>query len=270
LRAFPAEVISREEKKLSDGSSDPVRTSAMAGDEQSLEVLPKLWQLLRNLVTAGYEELRHIRLRRLGAGDFPWIERAAANTIVGGSLTIALDRVFDLGMDALIPGAIATVLGLVWLVLRREPVMRESGATSVAGEIALWDPWLDESHGAEEPESLLELDRESGDVYAYVRPRVYSSESSEALPLEAVIGPVLAANDRGAVRVSGPDGSGKTVALNHLAGSVPPNMRVTFLHCPDPLALGAASSEGIVVFVSNQPGPKLLADLKLAPWGRDE
>jgi uncharacterized protein YjbI with pentapeptide repeats len=245
----------------------------MAGAEQRLEVLPKLWQLLRNLVTRGYEELRHIRLRRLGAGDFPWIERSAANTIVGGLLTIALDRVFHLGMDALIPGAIATVSGVVWLALRREPVMRESGASSVAREIALWDPWLDESNVSEEsqtPESLLELDREDGDVQAHVRPRVYSSESGEALPLEAVIGPILAANDYGAVRVSGPDGSGKTVALNHLAVRVPPYMRVTFLDCPDPLAVAAAASEGLVVFASNQPSPKVLADLKLAPWGRDE
>ena len=206
-------------------------------------------------------------------GTFLGSSALAPNTIVGGLLTIALDRVFHLGMDALIPGAIATVLGVVWLALRRESVMRESGASSVAGEIALWDPWLDESHGSEDsqtPESLLERDRENGDVQAHVRPRVYSSESGEALPLEAVIGPILAANDRGAVRVSGPDGSGKTVALNHLAGLVPPYMRVTFLDRPDPLAVAASSSEGLVVFASNQPSPKVLADLKLAPWGRDE
>ena len=103
-----------------------------------------------------------------------------------------------------------------------------------------------------------------------VRPRVYSPESGESSPLEDEIGPILASHDRGAIRVSGPAGVGKSTALIHLARVVPPHFEVSFLDEPDPLTLAEAATRGRVVFASSHGSPKLLADLKLAPWGRDE
>jgi uncharacterized protein YjbI with pentapeptide repeats len=90
------------------------------------------------------------------------------------------------------------------------------------------------------------------------------------LPLEDEIGPILASHDCGAVHVSGPDGSGKTTALTHLARLVPPHLQVSFLDGAHPLALTEASARGRVVFASTHGAPKLLADLRLAPWGEDE
>ena len=162
-----------------------------------------------------------MHLQRTKAGGFPWIEHSAANTIVG-VFACALGRALHLGLSGLLPGCIAGGLGLTWLVLGRDSEMRESAASPGAGEIDLWDAWLGESHSPEAgtsrtPWTLLELDGGIGDVPPRVRPRVYSSESGESLPLSDLIGSISATHDRGAFRVSGPDGSGKTMALNHLA-----------------------------------------------------
>jgi uncharacterized protein YjbI with pentapeptide repeats len=165
-------------------------------------------------------------------------------------------------MGGLILAAIAGVLGGSWLPRRRAVGMRGG-----AGGIGLWDPWLD----AGDDDGMGELDGPDHlDEPARVRPRVYSPEGGDPLPLEDVIAPILGTHERGAVRVSGPDGSGKSTALGHLARLMPRHLQVTCLDGPDPLALAEASSRGLVVFASPHPGPKPLAEMTLAPWGRDE
>ena len=80
----------------------------------------------------------------------------------------------------------------------------------------------------------------------------------------------LAAHDRGAVRITGPDGSGKSSALAYLADILPPHLRVTLLDGPDPLTLAEASSRGLVVFASGDPGTRPLGeepDQFVAPHG---
>jgi uncharacterized protein YjbI with pentapeptide repeats len=196
------------------------------------------------------------------------MEHSAAATAIVGALVAS----YRLGIGGLILGAIAGALGGTWLALSWAS-SRAPGPTT--GTSDLWDSWLDETHHGEiedpqPPDDVVEPDGEIVSGRARVRPRVYSPESGESLPLEDEIGPILATHDRGAVRVSGPDGSGKSTALIHLASLLPPHLQVSILDKPDPMALADASARGLVVFASNHPGPKLLAELKLAPWGEDE
>ncbi len=212
---------------------------------------------------------------RWKVGADPWVERTAAMAIALACLGSGLGWVFHLGTGGLILGAIAGALAGAWLALGWVAVMFVSAASPTTGEVDLWDPWLDESQipedeGSQPPEILVESEDVTDDAPARVRPRVETSEGGESLPLADEIGPILAAHERGAVRVSGPDGSGKSSALNYLARVVPPHLGVSFLDEPDPLALAEASARGLVVFASNHPSPKLLAEMKLAPWGRDE
>ena len=206
---------------------------------------------------------------------FPWMEHsAAAVAIVGALVAYGLGRSHELGMGGLILGAIAGALGGTWLALVWASGVSGRVPSPDAVEQDLWDPWLDETRPGE-VEVLLpmvavaESDGGVDPGPARVRPRVYSTESGESLPLQDEIGPILAAHERGAIRVSGPDGSGKSTALTHLARLMPPHLQVRFLDGPDPLALAEASARGRVVF-SNSPASNLLADLTLAPWGDDE
>ncbi len=108
---------------------------------------------------------------------------------------------------------------------------------------------------------------------ARVRPRVLSPETGEALPLTDFVGPILAGGGSGVIRIQGPPGSGKTTALDHLAGVVPPHLSVSFLDEPHrPSDIVEALSRGWVVYTSRDASfPTALAtNLKLAPWGEDE
>ena len=107
---------------------------------------------------------------------------------------------------------------------------------------------------------------------ARVRPRVLSPETGESLPLTDVAGPILTGRDSGAIRLLGRHGSGKTTALNHLAGLVPPHLNVSFLDEPSPHAIANALSRGWVVFTSRLTSfPTVpVSSLKLAPWAQDE
>ncbi len=111
---------------------------------------------------------------------------------------------------------------------------------------------------------------------ARVRPRVLSPSTGESLPLDDTIGPILQGGDFGLIRVVGGPGSGKTTAVNHLAGLVPPHLKVSFLDEPDPSEIKEASSRGWVVYTSknmlkNEFSPSVSAAiLQLAPWSEDE
>ncbi len=75
----------------------------------------------------------------------------------------------------------------------------------------------------------------------------------------------------GAIRISGPPGSGKTTALRHLAAVLPPGPGVVVLDDPDATLLADRSAHGLVVYASNDSPPrKHLATYRLAPWGDDD
>ena len=247
----------------------------MAGPGRGPVTLPTLWRPFRRFMALPLDGLRRIHSRRRDAEVFPWMEHSAAVTaIVGALVAYGLGLAYHLGVSGLIVGAIAGALGGTWLALAWAPGAPGRAPSPASGEPDLWDPWLDETRigeieGPQPPEAVVEPEGGIVPGRARVRPRVYSPESGESVPLEDEIGPILATHDRGAVRVSGPDGSGKSTALTHLARLMPPHLQVTFLDGPDPPALAEASARGLVVF-SDSSAPKLLSDLKLAPWGEDE
>ena len=200
---------------------------------------------------------------------------AVATAIIGVVVACYLGWASHLGIGGLVLVSIAGAFAGIWLALgwaSKPPDYESSPAT---GKDILWDPWIDETQEAETEGLVLEDVVESeGGIFlgrARVRPRVYSAEGGESLPLEDEIGPILAAHERGSIRISGPDGSGKSTALAHLARLMPPHLQVCFLDQPDPLRVSEASTMGLVVFASSRGiNPKPIADLTLAPWSEDE
>src|SRR5262249_37758184 len=146
---------------------------------------------------------------------------------------------------------------------------------TTSGSEDLWDASLD-AEVLRQPVPTVEVS--VGDTNAVVvperavvRPRVVSDESGESLPLEDEIRPIVEAGHRGAIRVSGPLGSGKTTTLRHLAAVLPAELGVIFLDDPDATRLAVRSSGGLVVYTSNASTyPKQLGVYRLAPWGNDE
>ncbi len=238
---------------------------------------------------------------------FPWIEYAIVEGAFLGVLAAfglaqtfqveSKDLLFAAAVGALAGASIGICLSLFWAVpASADPVPPRD----------LWDPWIDAQFQREredlEPTSpaldaalspaselghwrapvrppaeasdLAELcaASELGHWRAPVRPRVLSPETGEFLPLTDYVAPLLAAEESGAIRLLGPPGSGKSTALGHLAGVVPPHMSVSFLDNAHIHSLDAALSGGWVVFTSDGPSiPKNFAtDLHLAPWGNDE
>ncbi len=238
----------------------------MANREEWFEPLSRLCGHLFTLVARWLKELRRTVFERTEARGFPWIEHSAANVIVGGWLVCVVGRAFPLGVSGFMPAVFAGVLGVAWLALGRNSGIRELVASPDLGEIDLWDIWFDEDHGRQEEEEEERISE------SFVRPRVRPPGGGESLPLAETIGPVLASQERGAIRISGPDGSGKTAALNYLARLIPAHMMVTYLERPDPIVLAQASHQGLVVFEfeSSDAWPNLIGELTLAPWGRDE
>ena len=202
------------------------------------------------------------------------------------------------------PVAIVTVRGnrpetrgTVWrrlrkLIARRSENFRRlltrgedpaSSSTQPTAPGSLWDPWLDarapQREDVPEPTSSVEgaAGESAGEIGrrgARVRPRVLSSETGASLPLADMIGPILAGGESGVIRLVGLPGSGKTTALEYLAGVVPPHLNVSFLDDPHRSAIEEAASRGWVVSTSNNASHSVPSDratnLRLAPWGEDE
>src|SRR5947209_7557211 len=115
-------------------------------------------------------------------------------------------------------------------------------------------------------------------VPAPVVPRVRAAGAgpdAAALPLHARVGPMLgAAGVRGVVAVTGPPGSGKTVALEHLASVLLADSRLHRVHLVDggPFEWAeAVGRAGLVVYACDAvPRSPLLAAFEMAPWSRDD
>jgi uncharacterized protein YjbI with pentapeptide repeats len=167
-------------------------------------------------------------------------------------------------------GALEGVLIATFVALRRAGGRLRSPAPD------LWDHWLDDQNG--EPEGLSDADGgideaepSLGRARARVRPRVVTREGGDALPLEDEIWPLVQSGECGAVRITGPEGSGKTTALRHLANHFPPRAPVLLLDGPEPGAVAEGAREGLVIYAGGDGScPKHLATYRLAPWGTDE
>ena len=267
----------------------------MANPTGSPGAFPTRWRQFHSFLARPWIALREEYSRRRNAEVFPWMEHTAAVVAAIGALVgLYVGRTHSLGTIGLAIGAIAGAIGGVLLALRWAGCTPGATQSPVPVTSELWDPWLDDTHNRQlgappETEAAADFDGAPLCERARVRPRVYSIVSGESLPIEDVIGSILTADECGAIRISGPDGSGKSTALVHLARLVPPYLEVSFFDGPDPQTLREASIRGRVVFATEHtntspldeseiqavfgwiPGaPKLLADLRLVPWGDDE
>jgi uncharacterized protein YjbI with pentapeptide repeats len=108
---------------------------------------------------------------------------------------------------------------------------------------------------------------------APVKPRVLSP-SGETLPLEDEVRALMEAREHGVIHITGPAGTGKTTALQHLAAVLLPHSAIfrgaLFLD-EDPPSRVSDSCGTCIVYASRERWPgKLLAAFEMAPWGEDE
>jgi uncharacterized protein YjbI with pentapeptide repeats/energy-coupling factor transporter ATP-binding protein EcfA2 len=212
---------------------------------------------------------------------FPWMRRAiVAGAVIGAVVAVKLGRLTQRGLPGVIVcallGAIVGILVGVCVAFCRAVEVPANPQPSPD----LWDAWLDSpaSPNDEEPAPTSHFEGagddsagETGHWRARVRPRVLSSETGESLPLTDVIGPILQGSGSGLIRLVGRSGAGKTTALKHLSGLLPPHLDVSLLDEPRPSEIVAAP-RGWVVFTSDSARRRDALDhlFVLAPWGEDE
>ncbi len=106
---------------------------------------------------------------------------------------------------------------------------------------------------------------------APVVPRVLSPDGQAAVPLEGQIRSLLNAGGRGVVNVCGPPGSGKSVALQHLAAVLPADAPVSLVDNEeaDP---GTFTFDRLTLYTSEKSlaPPYVLARFEMAPWRLDD
>jgi uncharacterized protein YjbI with pentapeptide repeats len=251
-----------------------------------------LWRRFRRLVARGSEHRGRLVFpgshsdawSSIGDQDtevFPWMEHAiVVGTALGAVVAFGLGRACHLELSGMVLsgalGAVAGAMGGICVALLWAVEMPSNSA--LPGD--LYDPWLDgresvrEDVGAEPPivEDAAEPAEEINYWRARVRPRVLSSVTGESLPLAEMVGPILEGREFGAIRLIGGPGSGKTTALDHLAGLVPEHLGVSFLDEPLPTGLRELSLRGWVVYTARNEARASAetVNLRLAGWGEDE
>src|SRR5262245_60280983 len=196
----------------------------MSGPNRSPETLPALWRRLLTCVACGAQRfLRLLNSRRSGsealtlndeAEVFPWMEHAVAvGAVLGTALAYAFSVAVQLGITGrIVIGLLGTITGFVTglcLALTWANEGPSHSSNAAACPLDRWAPWLDDntSHHVEsdappieEVEFLAATDdaEVTEDIVperAPVRPRVFSPESGESLPLEHEIGSLLTGNE---------------------------------------------------------------------------
>ena len=256
----------------------------MAGPAPKLATVWREWRRFRGAVEAMVAG-RWAPGRVAPAEVFPWLEQALiAGVFLGVAVAVWTGRANrpDLAvmaarglLGAIVGGLLGTCAAWTWAVeARGRPVGPPERVRP------LWDRWLD--GGAPEPEEETEPPPAAAVLVepgppgvvperARVRPRFVSADSGESLPLEDEVGPLLAGGERGAVRIVGEAGAGKSTALRHLARLVPPGAAVRVLDDPDPKEVAAAAARGLVLYsAADASYPKHRATYRLASWGEDE
>jgi uncharacterized protein YjbI with pentapeptide repeats len=106
---------------------------------------------------------------------------------------------------------------------------------------------------------------------APVRPRVFLTQTGDSLPLDEVLPDLFAGPGQGRVRLTGPAGSGKTTALEHLA-HVLAGHGILLIDEPRPDDLMGLPPVSWVVFTSPlaEDGCRATHTYPLAPWREDE
>jgi uncharacterized protein YjbI with pentapeptide repeats len=197
------------------------------------------------------------------------------------------------GVHVFLSGAAGGILGFFIGMGRAawragEPV-HDQHAVPVPAE--LWDPWLDagrdvvrapQPHDVAEDADPAETDQlgPAGTrlaVRAAVRPRVISPETGDGILLEDELGILLQAGNCPLVAIVGSPGSGKTMALSHLAAVLPPwalaRVRLvdhqSTLDAERAAAVLAESQTMAVVAVHHCRSPAART-YQLAPWGQDD
>jgi uncharacterized protein YjbI with pentapeptide repeats len=154
----------------------------------------------------------------------------------------------------------------------------------------LWDPWLDSGDDVEdvqpasdevdspqaEPRTKVEKINALLAKRAYVRPRVLSLETSEAIRLEDEIGRLIQEGRYDRIGLVGGPGSGKTTALQHLAAVLPPwaLARVRFMDspqgCANTVALGNGDAQFVISAGSQLPADPRRQSYHLTCWNQDD
>lgn len=106
-------------------------------------------------------------------------------------------------------------------------------------------------------------------AFATVRPRVTRRGWSESRPADEVVAEIADELDGGLIEISGPSGSGKSMAVAHLAAALGANERLSFLD--EPTAAELDVKQGLIVVADLPAGiERYGVELKLAPWGPDD
>ncbi len=196
------------------------------------------------------------------------------------------------GEHAILSGAAGGILGLFMgmgrAAWRAGAPVHDRQAPPAPAE--LWDPWLDAGHdlgGTPQPHSAVEdADREETDrlepvgsnfaARAAVRPRVISPETGDGILLEDELGLLLQAGNCPLASIVGPPGSGKTMALRHLAAVLPPwalaRVRLVDQSTFDAAtaAFAPADSQTMAVVAGHRCLLPAARTYQLAPWGQDD
>ena len=110
-------------------------------------------------------------------------------------------------------------------------------------------------------------------LLATVTPRVLSPECGYALDAADLVADVLEQHERGAVRIEGPPGSGKTTTLQHLAAVLPPGWNLRFVDNSEVRDVWSAAGQQRVVYTTEHTDFRTerdVASFVLAPWTEDE
>lgn len=219
-----------------------------------------------------------------GSADvFPWAAYlATVGTLLGAAIAGGIEAsrgggvVVAMALGALAGGGFGLMIGLILaraersegIETRNAPPVEPTPDATAAAAADLYDPWLDVVAGlAKGPAEAIVIA-----ARAVVRPRVLSAGGTASTPLVDEVAALVARGARGAIRLEGPPGAGKSTALAHLADA--------FADAPAPVTLiddaraesvARAEPKSLVVYAAGGPRSKAhAATLRLAPWTEDD
>ncbi|HWE36993.1 MAG TPA: pentapeptide repeat-containing protein [Isosphaeraceae bacterium] len=215
------------------------------------------------------------------ADIFPWAAYlATVGALLGGAIAGGIEAyrgggvIVATALGAIAGGSFGLSVGLVLARAERtgrgdeETEPAADHAPAAAPAVDLYDPWLDVVAGsAKGPVEAIVIG-----ARAVVRPRVLSPGGTTSTPLVEEVAVIAGCGHRGAIRLEGPPGSGKSTALAHLADALADaTMPVTLVDNARAETVARAQSRGLVVYTAGaERAHRRLATLRLAPWVDDD